>query len=67
MNRDNLNLKATELWLKLGRLINEKFGFENHLIDGVSLQNAINNPSDQQINEFISYVENQIAMLNEIE
>ena len=39
----------------------------NPLIEGSKLQKAINNPSDQQINEFIGYVENQIDMLNEIE
>lgn len=67
MERQELNEKATKLWMQVGRLVDQKFGFNNHLIDGRPLENASNHPSDQQILSFIVYLENQISLLNEIE
>ena len=67
MTREKFNKEATELWMQYGRLINEKFGFKNYLIDGKPLEDLINNPSDEKINEFIAYIKEQITMLREIE
>lgn len=67
MKKEELIQEAITVWCNYGKAINIAFKFNDFYIDSQPLQNIISSGSEERIKSFISYVQDKIKELEQME